>query len=137
MKHMERKLLFALIVLGAAAGAFFVYRTSPETSRFYPPCLFHALTGFHCPGCGTARALHLLLHGDIPGAFAMNALTMLALPFLLYALVAEAAKTLAGRPVLTIPRFPARSGWYLLFAILFFAILRNIPVYPLTLLAPQ
>lgn len=30
-----------------------------------PPCLFHLITGFYCPGCGSTRAVIALLHGDI------------------------------------------------------------------------
>ncbi|MCI8516940.1 MAG: DUF2752 domain-containing protein [Hungatella sp.] len=29
------------------------------------PCLFHALTGLYCPGCGGTRAVGYLLHGDL------------------------------------------------------------------------
>ena len=31
----------------------------------YAPCLFYALTDLYCPGCGTLRGLHELLHGRI------------------------------------------------------------------------
>lgn len=48
--------------------------------RWMPPCLFHRLTGLPCFGCGTARSIHLLIHGDITGAFLMQPLvTVLAL----------------------------------------------------------
>lgn len=29
------------------------------------PCLFHALTGFYCPGCGGTRAVKALFHGRL------------------------------------------------------------------------
>ncbi len=29
------------------------------------PCVFHALTGLYCPGCGGTRAVWFLLHGKI------------------------------------------------------------------------
>lgn len=32
---------------------------------FHMPCLFHALTGLYCPGCGGTRALVYLLHGQV------------------------------------------------------------------------
>lgn len=28
------------------------------------PCLFHAMTGLYCPGCGGTRAFRYLLQGD-------------------------------------------------------------------------
>lgn len=31
----------------------------------WPPCLFHVLTGYYCPGCGGTRAFLSLLHGKL------------------------------------------------------------------------
>lgn len=30
-----------------------------------PPCLFHLLTGFYCPGCGGTRAMFALVKGKL------------------------------------------------------------------------
>lgn len=30
-----------------------------------PPCMFHRITGYQCPGCGGTRAVLALFHGDI------------------------------------------------------------------------
>lgn len=38
-----------------------------------PQCLFKRLTGYDCPGCGTQRALHALLHGHFAEAWHYNA----------------------------------------------------------------
>ncbi|WKW45815.1 DUF2752 domain-containing protein [Myroides sp. JBRI-B21084] len=35
------------------------------------PCMHKKLFGVECMGCGTQRALYLLLQGDIVGAFKM------------------------------------------------------------------
>ncbi|MDO5407764.1 MAG: DUF2752 domain-containing protein [Eubacteriales bacterium] len=32
---------------------------------FHMPCLFHALTGLYCPGCGGTRAVKYLLQGKL------------------------------------------------------------------------
>lgn len=49
-------------------------------------CVFHRLTGLDCPGCGTQRALHALLHGRLTEAWHYNAALFFALPAaLLYA----------------------------------------------------
>ena len=54
-------LVFAL-GCGLLLALFIIYRVPPEQNRFAPPCLFHKLTGLHCPGCGGTRAVHALLH---------------------------------------------------------------------------
>ena len=56
----------------AAVGGWVLYTFPPAGSPFYPQCVFHALTGLDCPGCGTTRALHELLHGNVGAAFALN-----------------------------------------------------------------
>ena len=40
-------------------------------------CVFHELTGYYCPGCGSGRALRALLHGSFAEAFGYNALFLL------------------------------------------------------------
>ncbi len=37
-----------------------------------PRCMFKALTGYQCPGCGTQRAVHALLHGHPGQAWTYN-----------------------------------------------------------------
>jgi hypothetical protein len=44
----------------------------PATTGFYPPCLFRTILGTQCPGCGSLRAAHQLLHGNIAAAWALN-----------------------------------------------------------------
>lgn len=55
-------------------GAIVLYTFDPSAYPFYPRCLFHALTGLDCPGCGATRAVHALLHGRIGEAFRYNAM---------------------------------------------------------------
>jgi hypothetical protein len=56
----------------ATIGGWVLYTFPPISSRFYPQCVFRQLTGLDCPGCGTTRALHHLLHGRVSEAFALN-----------------------------------------------------------------
>ena len=67
-----------LLVAGAAAIVLYVF--DPATAGFYPPCLFRSLFGFQCPGCGSLRAAHQLLHGDLAAAWALNRTVVVALP---------------------------------------------------------
>jgi hypothetical protein len=113
-----------------------LYCAAPTEDSFYPRCLFHALTGLHCPGCGSTRCLHALLHGDAVQALAYNPLTVLALPFLLVwfarlGLAAARNKRVRSRPL------PARWIRLIFVAIVVFWILRNLPWFPFDLLAPH
>lgn len=63
-----------------------------------PPCLWHAWTGWPCPGCGSTRALLHLLRLDVGGAVALNPLaTAGASAFLLGGVVAPAWIACGGR----------------------------------------
>jgi uncharacterized membrane protein YozB (DUF420 family) len=44
-----------------------------------PPCLFHLLTGWYCPGCGGTRALYLLLTGHPLLSFVYHPLVLYVL----------------------------------------------------------
>ena len=112
-----------------------VYARNPEEQGFYPICVFYGLTGRHCPGCGTLRGLHQLLHGNLIAAFGYNPYSMLALPIIGYAFLSALMLTAYGRR-LPAPFIHPALIWVLLAAVLAFWVLRNVPVYPFTVLAP-
>lgn len=126
---------FVALGLAALPCLALLYIRNPEEGGLYPPCLFYALTGLHCPGCGTLRGLHQLLNGNLLAAFGYNPYTMLALPVLGYAYLAALLLSVAGKKLPTVFLPPALI-WGLLAAVLAFWALRNVPVYPLTVLAP-
>ncbi len=49
-----------------------VYIVDPEDTVWLPKCLVHALTGLDCPTCGSTRALHHILHGEVARGLAFN-----------------------------------------------------------------
>jgi len=117
--------IWSLIIAGAAYLFFF----EPGKSGFFPGCPFRFITGFTCPGCGTTRALHQILHGHIYTAFTLNPLLLIALPFLLIALLRYSVIVMRGG----IPRgnaLPAPYIYAIFFVILSFWIFRNTPLYP-------
>lgn len=73
--------LIILLTLAIAAGICVYFYFDPGDSAFFPRCPFLSLTGFQCPGCGSQRAIHSLLHGDITTAWNKNALLVASLPF--------------------------------------------------------
>jgi len=133
---MERKLWAVALIVMLIGGGVVLYIFAPEKSNWMPPCVFHALTGLYCPGCGTGRGLHKLLHGDVMGAWRMNSLAVLFLFFLLYAAARYVFFTFTGRKPKPI-KLPNWAGWLVVVVIFSFWILRNIPLYPFTLLAPH
>ena len=126
--------LIGLVASGLALAASVVTLFDPSTSALFPPCVFHAWTGLHCPGCGTLRAFHALSHGDWRSAVAFNPLTTLAVPFLLFGVVRETIRVATGKDVIVF-RAPAWSIWMLFLVIVAFGVLRNLP--GLDVLAPH
>lgn len=91
-----RRILIAFICLGAFALGLLYLNAGPE-SGLYPRCLFKSLTGLSCPGCGSQRAAHALLGGDIRSAFGFNALLMTAVPLAAMLYVCSLTGPLAPR----------------------------------------
>lgn len=120
--------------VAAVSGAMVLFAFEPEESGWFPPCPFHATTGLQCPGCGALRGLHQLLHGNLMGALDFNPLMVLALPFIGYAVMCSIVFEISGRR-LPSKRIPPQAIWGLLGLIIAFWIVRNIPMYPLSLLA--
>lgn len=132
----RERLLIVALTLATLAALLFLRFYNPASSGLYPPCPFHALTGLHCPGCGTLRGLHQLLHGNLAAAFAFNPLMVLSLPFVGYGLISRVLFGFTGH---TLPKFFIQPIWIklLFFVVMAFWILRNIPSFPFTLLAPH
>jgi len=101
-----------------------LFHFDPAVSRIFPPCLFRMATGLYCPGCGSLRATHALLHGHLVEACAMNPLMAVSLPILTILYLRR-----SGRQQVWLP-------WCALVILVAYAILRNIPAWPFVLLAP-
>ena len=82
-----RRLLLLCIGVAALVLVGVLFRYNPEEIPFFPRCPVFMLTGLKCPGCGTARALHSLLHGDLVQAMAFNPILVLAFPLLVLLLL--------------------------------------------------
>ena len=134
MRHSSHTRL-AAAMLGVAAGLVLLRVFDPATSGVFPPCPLHYLTGLYCPGCGSLRALHALLHGDMRQAWAMNPLTLIVLPFVAYGLASQVLLQLRGKGLPEV-MLPANAIRALGLVIVLFGVLRNLPLHPFNLLAP-
>ena len=115
----------AAIALAPLACAV-LYLRDPADGGFYPPCPFRAMTGLDCPGCGTGRALHRVLHGNAIEAFDLNPLAMLMLPVLGLMVASSVASALQIRKIPRI-RAPGWAIWALPAVVITFWIARNLP----------
>ncbi|MDR2801840.1 MAG: DUF2752 domain-containing protein [Prevotellaceae bacterium] len=76
---MKKKIILTLAIVSILAGVSIYFVVNPSESIYFPPCPFYLLTGFQCPGCGSQRAIHSLLHLDFKQAFLYNPLLIPAL----------------------------------------------------------
>lgn len=125
----------AVVAAAAGGAAGLLVAVDPGEPGHYPTCPFLAVTGLYCPGCGTLRVVHQLLTGHPGAALGLNALFMVALPFLLYTYLRWAAERVAGvqLPAIKAPPWSVRVVPVLIVA---FGVARNIPIDPFTALAP-
>lgn len=79
--------LWALMVIIARL---FTYYTGSDLDA----CLFHRLTGYSCPTCGTTRGLLAMARGAWRESFAWNPLTMTGA---LFGVLAVAGRALSAR----------------------------------------
>jgi hypothetical protein len=112
-----------------------LYTFNPADSRLYAPCFFHALTGLYCPGCGSLRAIHQLLHMHFLSAFKLNPLLVLSIPLLGYLLLRPYLFR-PGKHLLRDTDIPAFLILIYLGIVVSFWIIRNTPLYPFSLLTP-
>jgi Protein of unknown function (DUF2752) len=80
----------------AAVGVVFAF--DPAVTAWFPSCPLYTLTGWLCPFCGSLRALHALLHGNVEAALRFNSMTTAGMMAGLFALSVDAV--LPGRAAL-------------------------------------
>lgn len=125
-------LLFPLIVL---YYYYSYYLEGIGTGNLQCTVLF--FTGLYCPGCGSQRSLHHLLHGEIMIALRYNALFVIGLPFLLYLYyIVLQLYILRNVKLSSKVIFSTRFALIFIAILLIYFILRNLNFYPFTYLAP-
>ena len=127
-------LMVAVVIL----GLMYAYLLDPlKDPNAYAPCVFGSEFSLYCPGCGDSRALHALTHGHIIQAFDYNFLFPFAALVLAWYYLVVLTTLLFRKRVMWMPQsLPVWSAIAIGVVIVLFTVLRNIPVWPFTILAP-
>jgi hypothetical protein len=127
-------LVLGLIVAALAAIAW----RHPRSYAWLPQCPSR-MVGAYCPGCGSTRATHHLLHGRIDLAWEHNPLFVaLGVPLAAFWIGARACGVAVGkRPVFTpTARIGMALAWSLVALLLAYMLVRNLPFEPFAWLRP-
>ena len=130
-----QRVLAAAGVSAIGAGGLLVGYFNPTTAGFFPVCPLHAMTGLNCPGCGLTRGFHALFQGDIVTALHFNALLPIFGFVFAYLTLSMFLTAVRGRG-LSWKIFHPTAIYGFLFIVAVFFVVRNLPFYPFTLLAP-
>ena len=130
----RRRLLLAALVALLVTGAVVIAVFPPTETVWYPKCVFHEVTGYHCPGCGTARAQHALSRGRLMQALVYNPFTVAAVLYAVWEPVTYGIARWRRRPRRVISTWVV---WAFVGLLMVFGIVRNIPYEPFSYLAPH
>lgn len=120
----------------AGLGVMALYFSFDPSHYPFPKCPLLLLTGLYCPGCGSQRALHALLHGQVVRAAGFNVLAVACVPILAIGAADGALGWFRGRPQRATLLYQPWLGWLITGLTVGFALLRNLPGPVGTWLAP-
>jgi hypothetical protein len=129
-----RVLAAAGLAAGAAAASVVAW-FNPATTSIFPQCPLYAMTGLACPGCGLTRGFHALFHGDVLTALDFNALIPFYALFFGYLGLSLLSVAARGRGF-SFKIFAPKVVYTFLIVSLAFAVVRNLPLYPFSVLYP-
>lgn len=110
----------ALFVLLAVVYFFF----DPLEAAWMPKCIWKVATGTDCPGCGSQRMAHALMHGDLHAAWHANAFALCMLPLIAFLLWLECRRE--RHPRLYRRVHSKMNIWIIAFAIVVWWVVRNL-----------
>jgi len=130
-----KRILNTGLLLGAILLAVLFFILDPAKHQIFPRCIFNSVTGYYCPGCGSQRAIHSLLHLDFAGVVSYNFLFIPTFLLVLYH-YSHAFLNLTFEWSLPNILYLRSTPWIIFGVVMLFWILRNIPFYPFSVLAP-
>lgn len=123
LPNKQIKIVLLLFVL---SGVIFLFTKYNPATMPFPQCPLYKYAGIKCPGCGSQRALHQLLNGNISAAFAYNPLLIISLPYLLLAFIFEIEKVKQAYPKIRKTLFGFTAIMIVLIIVIAYFILRNV-----------
>ena len=115
--------IIGFFILGG--GIYYFYQNDPAQSEtVFILCVTKNISGIDCPGCGSQRAFHELLHGNFIKAAKLNLTIYFFTPLLLFIFLKTALKPFhIDLPDLLIT---TKRLMLILFFLLLFTVLRNL-----------
>lgn len=119
----SKKLYIPLITGIGVIALTCLFMFDPMQYSWMPKCLFKTVTGLDCPGCGSSRALHALLHGHLREALSYNYFLVVGIGYATCVFAVTRIKSLRY-----LRKRIAGTGTAYVFIVLFFAwwIIRNL-----------
>ena len=91
------------------------------------PCIFHAVTGLNCPGCGISRMGMALLHLDLRTAYLYNRCVLILSPVIAVLFIRAAYLYVTGKKRGSLEaKIEKYTGIVLIIILLFWGVYRNI-----------
>lgn len=123
---MKKNLKLAILVLIFIGLCAVFYRFNPQNSSYFLKCPIHYFTGYLCPGCGSQRAIHELLHLNFRKALEYNALFVVSIPYLILAFALNTEPLREKFPKTRKFFFNPKAILILLGIVVIFSVYRNI-----------
>jgi hypothetical protein len=124
------------LFIAVVALAMLYFFVNPSELNILPKCPLYITTGIYCPGCGSQRATHHLLHFNFEGVLQQNVLYFIGLLFIGYHLTITSLNLFLKKKIYNYVYHP-KTPLIILIIILLFWAARNLPFYPFNYLAPN
>lgn len=103
--------LLGLAVAALAAAGGLLNQLFGPFHFMMPPCPFHFITGFYCPGCGGTRAVRALLRGDLVRALYYHPLVPYGAVIYLWFMASQTIDRLSGHRIPIGMRYRNGYAW--------------------------
>ncbi|TGN30291.1 DUF2752 domain-containing protein [Empedobacter tilapiae] len=126
----------SILLLSGAFIYYFFFNNPSDKGTVFLRCPSNFIFGINCPGCGSQRAIHHLLHFDILEALRFNALLTIMFPFIIYITLIWLYNFIFEKKIRIKLFYNNKFVWTLFFLVIVYGVIRNINIYPFTLITP-